>query len=526
MSPVPEPGDFAAVLESPAPPHRFMEFPTHVLPAPVRGFVRRVAEALPCPEDYVGVACLVAAGTLIGRSHVVEVKGGWPEQASIYAAIVGSPGVLKSPAMKAALRPFKEVARTLLEDFRSREEAWRVEHAKYKLLLQVWKQRQRELAKDAAALGVPPALEDPPACPPRPRLEKVWTGDVTTEELGSMLEGSRGVLLFRDEIAGWVRDMNRYSGGSGGDREKFLTAWGGEWDAVDRKGASEKPLLLDHAFLSILGGVQPDLLGVFKEREGKQDGFKERLLLSYPQTDRAPALNDLVVDAGVLASWRACCWALRELPYLDEGRRLPRVVPMTSAAWSHFLSWHEDVHRAEIRSPGFQHSLDGVWSKFKAYCARFALVSRCLRWACSGAAYEPSSFWVEEEDVAGAVTLVNYFKDHYRGCLGLFDYDPDDRLVRDFAAWMRGGGRAKVTQRDVRRTQRFGKGSSDVLGLFKKMEDRGLGYYVRAPKGSVVFHLTDSPPESNNHALNGITDPPRPAGDPGGDPDPLPGETP
>src|SRR4030095_6451295 len=65
---------------------------------------------------------------------------------------------------------------------------------------------------------------------------RFYTNDSTVEKLGALLnENPAGLLLIRDELAGWLRTLEKP--GREGDREFFLEAWNGVGDFyVDRIG--------------------------------------------------------------------------------------------------------------------------------------------------------------------------------------------------------------------------------------------------------------------------------------------------
>src|SRR4029453_13649452 len=53
---------------------------------------------------------------------------------------------------------------------------------------------------------------EPPSPPPR-----FVTSDTTPEKLGELLaRSSRGILVKRDEVAGWIGGMEKYGGSRGG----------------------------------------------------------------------------------------------------------------------------------------------------------------------------------------------------------------------------------------------------------------------------------------------------------------------
>jgi Protein of unknown function (DUF3987) len=92
-----------AELHAPALP-----FPVEVFPSPLRRFIWEVAEALPCPADFVGVPLLAVLGAAIGTSRVLEVKPGWREGPRLFTAVVADPGSKKSPALALVMQPVRE----------------------------------------------------------------------------------------------------------------------------------------------------------------------------------------------------------------------------------------------------------------------------------------------------------------------------------------------------------------------------------------------------------------------------------
>jgi hypothetical protein len=63
----------------------------------------------------------------------------------------------------------------------------------------------------------------------------------------------------RDELAGWLGSFDRY-GGEGADRGFYLECWNGAPYVCDRVKFNAVPLRIEHASLSIIGGMVPDRL--------------------------------------------------------------------------------------------------------------------------------------------------------------------------------------------------------------------------------------------------------------------------
>lgn len=109
--------------------------------------------------------------------------------------------------------------------------------------------------------------------------------DATVEKLGKILnQNPHGVLLFRDELTGWFRTLDRE--GHENDRAFYLEAWNGTGSyTYDRIGRGT--LYIPAACVSILGGIQPgpleDYLKATLRGGAGDDGLLQCFQLSvYP----------------------------------------------------------------------------------------------------------------------------------------------------------------------------------------------------------------------------------------------------
>jgi hypothetical protein len=68
---------------------------------------------------------------------------------------------------------------------------------------------------------------------------------------------------------------------------------------IDRKGPEHGPLRLPRPFLCVLGAATPDMLLVFQDEEGRQDGFLDRLLIAWPDGKKYNPWSDADGNEGV-----------------------------------------------------------------------------------------------------------------------------------------------------------------------------------------------------------------------------------
>jgi putative DNA primase/helicase len=121
-----------------------------------------------------------------------------------------------------------------------------------------------------------------------PVCRRYETNDPTIEKLGVLLaENPNGILLFRDELVGFLRGLDRE--GHEGDRAIYLEMWNGTGSFTSdriQRGTVRTP-----AVLSVLGGIQPDLLTSYVREavRGGQgaDGLLQRFQLAvWPDVSR------------------------------------------------------------------------------------------------------------------------------------------------------------------------------------------------------------------------------------------------
>ena len=473
-------------------------FPVEVFPHDVINFIDRVSNALPCPPDFLGVGCLVIAGAMLGSVRRIQVKEGWEEQPNMYAVIVAPPGQLKSPALRRAGEPIKELQKVINRKYHEDLTKYNEDKTIYKAKFAAYEFNLKNYYKNNFHGENEP---QPPADRPvPPTLEHVYADDFTVESLGEMLKTSpRGVAIVKDELTAWIRMFNQYKGGKGTDRQFFLSGWSGEEIKITRKGSMAAVHLVEEPFIAVLGSIQPDMLHELEDQRGREDGFVHRILFSIPDVEPVPPLTEDIISYETRQLWCALANRLRqqdfdtELIPREDGTTMSvkkkKVLTLTPEAHTAFWDWHER-HRAEAKTRGFPRNLQGPWSKYKAYMARFCLVIHLLRYV-SGETTEEN--FIELEDVNRAEKLVDYFKCHVRGVFLKFSYDENEKKLEDFLEWLTHEKNGYVETREIHRTGRFGKTSTAVKKFLEYVIDRGFGKFDTdnscSKRGRQVFTL-------------------------------------
>ena len=415
-----------------------MPFPIDVFPPELGFFIYEGATCLTCPPDYLAVTALAVAGSAIGRSLAVRLKNTWSECPTIFAALVGRPGTTKSPALSLMTRPLWKIAEEYL--------------AQYKRDLERHKQEQ----------GRDGAIESP-----APTLQRIAVNDTTCEALAPILaENPHGLVMVRDELTAWVAGLNQYkSGGKGSDRQFFLSTWSGSPVVVDRKADREKgPISIPHPFLGVVGGLTPDMLGELSDSHGRDDGFIDRLLFTFPEPTKI-RWNAGAVSSESIDGWLRVVRQLRSRPMVgDEDDQVrPFFVDFEPDALAVYAEWF-NANQEETEQDDFPRHLDGAWSKMRAYCGRFALIIDQLH-----RAYDPTDdgeeLTIRLSSVRKALKLTDYFRNHCRRVRALLrgatGENPDARAV---LKWIVHTDRREFSERDVRHNfpGRFGGSDADL----------------------------------------------------------------
>jgi hypothetical protein len=436
-------------------------FPIEVFPKQVSRFALRVATAMGCPVDFVGVPILVVSGAAIGAARSLHVKGGWYEKPGLYGVIVGRPSTVKTPVLAAVMKPVFDLQDKLYQDHKDELKKYGESYQAYELAKRSWKEGEPE--------PVPPTEPLP--------LRHVFTSDTTVESLAaSLAENRKGLLLFRDELTAWVRSLDQYKG-RGTDRQFFLSAWSGAMVKVDRKSQQGKPIIIRHPCHGVLGGIQPDLLTELGAEGGKEDGWIHRLLFACPPEGKVASWTDNEISDEDQRDWQATVAGLLNLqPLKPEGSsECPRALQFNEAGKQAYIRWYDRLV-AEMNHEDFPQELFGPFSKLRAHCARFALIIHLLRVVCDEAGTAQSEGDVDAEDVAGAVKLCDYFKAHFRVVYLRLHESREDQSVDTFLKWLKRKGLRRCTVRDICRANVCGiRKASDAERLLRAAVDRGFG---------------------------------------------------
>jgi hypothetical protein len=249
----------------------------------------------------------------------------------------------------------------------------------------------------------------------------------------------RGVLLYRDEIAGFVGNIGKYGGN--GDAAFWLERYDGQAFSTHRVKSGH--VQGDIGLMSLVGGIQPERLAeVLLDRP--DDGFVARFLMIYP----APVPRVWKTPVADLDVLKRALAKLRALPTeLDGDRLLPVVVPLAPDAQELMEPWWIDNGAAGHASTGFR---AGLLGKAGGVVLRLSLILELLEWAAGGGR-EPVA--VTKSSVAAAISLFeDYLLPSACRVFGAAGRDREDLAAASLLKQIRHRCEATVNAKTIYRT--------------------------------------------------------------------------
>lgn len=440
-------------------PLTFPEF----FPSQLEQYRRSIAEGADAPDEYAVAYMLAAASTAAGAEVSACVQPGWYVRCNMFLAVVGHKGSGKSTLADkcfgplvhreeelrdAAARPIAGCVTDGLDDDDEEEGGYDdgygddddLEDDEEEGFCETAPRRQR-------------AAKQPDPC--------VVVNDCTGPALLQLLEHNRRQLLVNtDELSG---HLARSNGGS--DRAMWCELYDGRRRRRERATTKAGSATLDAPFVSLIGGVQPELLKAFYNSRG-DDGLLDRVLLvgdgvmreaGWPRDADDPVLN---------AAWST---AMARLLRIEEhaadaiGQQVEsRFTPDALEVCRGLLTRLNEL--ATIL--GVPHSQRGVVKKLVQHAVKLALLHRAIRWAAGEFGELGPLGDVDGDDAAAARDATLFFLGRWliwrkeltggrvvplAGPLGLSRASGDDPALQSLATFAAGAQRGiSVIERLIR----------------------------------------------------------------------------
>lgn len=359
-----------------------LNFPIEVFPKPFQSYLIECNEKLDSIIDYMGCSLLWTMSLLVGNLFRIKVKNGWYENPVVWFSLVGRAGVGKTPSIRRILYPLIKENNKEIKNYIKNNESYR----EYEKLSKKDKEQQIEVDK--------------------PIKKQFIADDITLEALVDLhQEVPTGVGVFKDELAGWLKDMNKYREGS--DLEFWLSTWSGTSVNVNR--LTRVGSFVENPFIPVIGGIQPAVLNELYNQEKKDNGFMDRMLISYPDVT-IPKYNDeeISTDAiiwynSTIANLRKVIQKLKQETDEDEIKKIE--VYFNSEAKNLWINKFNEITEKQ-NSDNENEYFKSMYPKQKSYIPRFAFLLNALNSVCNA---DIDFKIIEADAMKGAIKLSDYF---------------------------------------------------------------------------------------------------------------------
>jgi hypothetical protein len=362
-------------------------FDYELLPDSLRPWVQDICERIQCPPDFVAVGVMTCLATVIGRKVGIrpQSKTDWTVIPNCWGMVIGRPGILKSPALEAALSPLKRLTAEAHKRFFVGMRDYQAAARAAKLKAEAQEKVARKKLHDNPAADVLAVLAvDEVAVPTEKRF---ISNDPTPASLGVLLiENPNGLLVHRDEIVSLLKSLDREDNAEG--RGFYLTGWNGDSAyTIDRIGRGMN-LYIEAVCISLLGGTQPGRAAEYIRHAVKggagDDGLIQRFgLLVWP--DNGGTWKDVDRWPDTAAKNQAFT-VFERLEWLDPATigaqqdndfgGNPAGVPylrFAPDALGLFLEWRLDLEN-RLRSNDLHPALESHFSKYRKLVPALALI--------------------------------------------------------------------------------------------------------------------------------------------------------
>jgi len=344
------------------------EFPVNAFPDTIKEIILKAHEGMNHPIDYIGSSLIAVAGAAIGNSIQVQLMTDWIEKPIIYMAIVGEAGSNKSAPLEFAVKPLELADDEEMDAYNEKYEVYKEECEK--------------------------ALRNKAAAPEEPDYFQYVLNDFTIE---AMMEqhavNQRGMLVYKDELLNFIRNMSRYS--TGNDEMTWTTMFTGGGIQNTRKG--KRKTKLKSTCVSIIGTIQPESLPEFAK--GKtENGFIDRWLFAYPEKVKAPKFKTGRPMPEIVQMWNDVINRILEIEYSPD----TKPIFLSEEAEKVYANWYNALADKKYEAPAVYRR---AATKMERYLVRFAIVLEAMRYGAGGEPVKEISAWA----IKGAIDLVYYY---------------------------------------------------------------------------------------------------------------------
>lgn len=342
------------------------------LPPGIAKYAYDQADIIGCAPEMVAFSCIATAAAATHDAIVVRPKANesWTERACLWLMVVAEPGSKKSPAVRKPQIPLRVIDGQLSDEYvRSRAEFDKAD--------KVFQLRQRAAIKSEAKGDA--GFDEPLQTPDRPPNRRAIVNDATAEKMGELLvDNSRGLLLYQDEIAVWFGGHDAYAKNGGGkDRGMAIQAYEGGSYTFDRIGRGT--VRVPNWSYSLIGTTQPAKI---KEITSKMsdDGLLQRFMVIEIAGQVLHGDEDRAEDAAARKTYEDAIRSIWAKVPAEGSQCVVSLSPEADSVRRDFFRWVDKVSNTD----GLPAMLRGHLSKWHGLWPRLCLTYHSFGTAVGG----------------------------------------------------------------------------------------------------------------------------------------------
>ena len=424
---------------------RAPRLPLTILGKRMAEIVKKQAKSAATSEDFVFAAVLAGASAVIGNSLRVQIRPGFQQTPILWCQMIGDPSTNKSPAARVVTSALHALERRYEPFYKQALKTWEAAAEKAEGKLRAYEARKKAIQAEGTEWNEerPEDSYSPPRPPKRPFIHNDVTAEYFIQEQS---RAPRGFLIFRDELAGWLGSMERYSQST--DRPMWLESYDGGTFKVGRVKTGDEATVVDRICAPILGGIQPERLMQIIGESDADDGLQARFLPFWPDMAFREMADESEDSLALIEAFQR----LSEITMIEgkDGRPEPQVIELTGPAFSVFKRWSNERKKLEANVPV---KLRGVFGKAEGQVARIATVLQFLWWAVDDVLGEDEPpKHISAEAVKAAIRFRNEYVRPMQERVYRQTVEPDEVVnARVVANWIIAEDIVETTARQVRR---------------------------------------------------------------------------
>lgn len=337
--------------------------------------VMAMSRAYQVNPDLLAATMLMTIAEAANRKATIK-HGNYINRPCLWLSVVAVSGFNKSEPMSKMLWPLESINKELIHDSSKAFYDW----------------------KSNGENGTPPSKR------------QIIISDSTPEKRNELLNNN-GLILYRDEIYGFIKDLNRYN--QSGEVETLLSIWSGKSFAVDRK--TTRSFFVSDPFLCICGGIQPEMIqDAFGGKGFEGSGFLARWLFLWIADAKVPErINEEVISKDIENDWYSLIqdlWRMPEREYLLNND--------ASDLYQGYMKTTAEI----MNDHGCDNDIRSMLAKMRIYLLRLALIIHLLRNGSN------SSVYIDGYTMNAALKTCNSFE--YWGRMTLYRLTNKDALKK------------------------------------------------------------------------------------------------